>query len=190
MLTSLSIYLIDMDKKLVIFETDDYYILMDGNYVIKDNFIKECIVENIPLNNYILENTPETNLLKTHIENINIFDNVLEDIQNTYTWNIPDEYKHINILETCLSRLVELNLDNEKYLNRLEIEINLVSKKKFDMFFKCLIYITDTFKKHKIIYGVGRGSSCASLVLYLLGINKVDPVKYNINYLEFYKSDE
>jgi DNA polymerase III alpha subunit len=54
-------------------------------------------------------------------------------------------------------------------------------------FVRCLLYVTHRFKEDGVLWGVGRGSSCASLIMYLLGINKVDPVKYNIPAEEFFK---
>jgi DNA polymerase III alpha subunit len=50
-----------------------------------------------------------------------------------------------------------------------------------------LIYIIDTMRKNNIVWGVGRGSSVASYILYLLGVHKVDSVKYNLHIEEFLK---
>ena len=50
-----------------------------------------------------------------------------------------------------------------------------------------LIYIIDTMRKNNLVWGVGRGSSVASYILYLLGVHKVDSVKYNLDIKEFLK---
>ena len=50
-----------------------------------------------------------------------------------------------------------------------------------------LIYIIETMRKHELVWGVGRGSSVASYVLYLLGVRKVDSLKYNLDIKEFLK---
>jgi DNA polymerase III alpha subunit len=50
-----------------------------------------------------------------------------------------------------------------------------------------LIYIVDTMRKHNIVWGVGRGSSVASYCLYLIGVHKIDSLKYNLNIREFLK---
>ena len=52
---------------------------------------------------------------------------------------------------------------------------------------RCLVYIIDTMRKHDIVWGVGRGSSVASYVIHLLGVHKVNSVKYNIDLKEFFK---
>ncbi len=50
-----------------------------------------------------------------------------------------------------------------------------------------LIYIIDTMRKYNKLWGVGRGSSVSSYVLYLLGVHKVDSYKYNLDIKEFLK---
>jgi len=50
-----------------------------------------------------------------------------------------------------------------------------------------LIYIIDTMRKHKLVWGVGRGSSVSSYLLYILGIHKVDSYKYRLDITEFLK---
>jgi DNA polymerase-3 subunit alpha len=46
-------------------------------------------------------------------------------------------------------------------------------------------YLVDTLRKNNIVWGVGRGSSTASFVLYKLGIHKIDALHYNLDIAEF-----
>jgi DNA polymerase III alpha subunit len=48
-----------------------------------------------------------------------------------------------------------------------------------------LKYFVDTCEANNIVRGVGRGSSVASYVLYVLGVHQVDSVKYNLDWQEF-----
>jgi len=48
-----------------------------------------------------------------------------------------------------------------------------------------LKYMVDTLRENNIVWGVGRGSSVASYVLYLLGVHKVNSIKYNLDPTEF-----
>ena len=48
-----------------------------------------------------------------------------------------------------------------------------------------MIYLVDFMRENNIVWGVGRGSSVASYVLYLLDVHKVDSFKYNLDYKEF-----
>jgi len=50
-----------------------------------------------------------------------------------------------------------------------------------------LKYLVDTLRKNNVIWGVGRGSSVASYVLFLLGVHKIDSLYYNLDIEEFLK---
>ena len=51
-------------------------------------------------------------------------------------------------------------------------------------------YIVDTLRENKVLWGVGRGSSVSSYVLFLIGIHKIDSVKYNLPIEEFFKGEK
>ena len=57
------------------------------------------------------------------------------------------------------------------------------------MVLKTMKYIVDTLRKHDVVWGVGRGSSVASYALYLIGVHKIDSVKYNLPIDEFFKGE-
>ena len=59
--------------------------------------------------------------------------------------------------------------------------------KKRDMLpmLQFLVYMVDQLKHNNILWGVGRGSSVSSYILYLIGVHKIDSVKYNLDYKEF-----
>jgi len=46
-------------------------------------------------------------------------------------------------------------------------------------------YFVDTMQANNVVWGVGRGSSVASYVLYLIGVHKIDSIKYNLDWQEF-----
>ena len=48
-------------------------------------------------------------------------------------------------------------------------------------------YLVDTLRKNKIVWGVGRGSSVASYVLYLLGVHRINSIYYELDIAEFLK---
>ena len=58
-----------------------------------------------------------------------------------------------------------------------------------DMFdlLKYLKYLVDTMRENNIIWGVGRGSSVSSFVLYLIGIHKINSLYYDLSIEEFLK---
>ena len=48
-----------------------------------------------------------------------------------------------------------------------------------------LKYMVDKFRENTILWGVGRGSSVASYCLYLLGVHKINSLKYDLDIKEF-----
>jgi DNA polymerase III alpha subunit len=54
----------------------------------------------------------------------------------------------------------------------------------FDLL-RYLVYLVDVMKDNNVIWGVGRGSSVASYVLYLLGVHRIDSMFYDLDVREF-----
>ena len=48
-----------------------------------------------------------------------------------------------------------------------------------------LKYFVDNCSKNNVVWGIGRGSSVASYVLYLIGVHNIDSIKYNLDWHEF-----
>jgi DNA polymerase III alpha subunit len=70
---------------------------------------------------------------------------------------------------------------------RVDEELELfIQHGMFDLLFY-LKYLVDTMRENNIVWGVGRGSSVASYVLYLLGVHKIDSIKYELDIKEFLK---
>ena len=67
------------------------------------------------------------------------------------------------------------------------MELTMFEERNLFPVLRILIYIIETMRKHKLVWGVGRGSSVASYVLYLLGVHKVDSLKHNLDIKEFLK---
>lgn len=104
------------------------------------------------------------------------------DKEYSQEFNIPQHYKNIDIEEHMLS-LVQTSQERE----RVEHELALFSARNLYPILQLLIYIVDTLRKHNIVWGVGRGSSVASYCLYLIGIHKINSIKYNLDIREFLK---
>lgn len=101
------------------------------------------------------------------------------------TWLIPDEYKTFDIEEYVLSLC-----NNEKELERVKKELTLFSKYGMICILRLLKYIVDKFEQHHVLWGVGRGSSVASYVLYKLKVHRIDSLKYDLDITEFLKPAE
>jgi len=48
-----------------------------------------------------------------------------------------------------------------------------------------MCYLVDFMRGNDIVWGVGRGSSVASYILYLIGVHRIDSIAYNLDWREF-----
>lgn len=94
-------------------------------------------------------------------------------------WFMPEEYKEMDIVNYIISICPDNNLE------RAAEEITEFQNRNMLDLLKWLKYFVDTCEKENIVWGVGRGSSVASYVLYLLGVHSIDSVKYNLDWREF-----
>lgn len=104
------------------------------------------------------------------------------DKSNQNTWFMPDEYKSLDIVEWIV-----LQCKTEIEFQRVSAElIKFHDRNLFDLL-RFMKYFVDTMRKHKVVWGVGRGSSVASYVLYLIGVHKIDSIKYELSIEDFLK---
>ena len=97
-------------------------------------------------------------------------------------WWMPDKYKTLDLYEYLLERLP----DNNNHGRMIE-ELNEYDERGLMPLLRYMIYIVETMREHNIVWGVGRGSSVASYVLYLIGVHKIDSIKYDLDFKEFFR---
>ncbi|NBU68419.1 MAG: hypothetical protein EBS49_02150 [Verrucomicrobia bacterium] len=112
-----------------------------------------------------------------------IYDIEIEDYDRICQseWLIPEEYKNFDI-ETWLYNQIP-PWDNANI--RIREELDLFKDKDMLDLLRWLKYLIDTARSNNVVWGVGRGSSVSSYVLYLIGVHKIDPIKYNLDYRDF-----
>ena len=111
------------------------------------------------------------------------------------SWNIPDSYKQLNILEYIIDKLSNISdtlSDNELLIryDRIKKEFKLYEQLNLTIVLQTMVYIIDTFKKYNVVWGVGRGSSVSSYILYLLEVHDVDSVIYDLDFNEFLRTGD
>ena len=126
-----------------------------------------------------LENVP--NLVKELTENINVsvedFDQILRS-----QWFMPDEYKTFDIAKFVLDQCT-----HEEELQRAGKELLMYEKRGLFTLLQYMKYLVDLMRKNNIVWGVGRGSSVSSFVLFLIGIHRINSLHYDLNIEEFLK---
>lgn len=76
---------------------------------------------------------------------------------------------------------------SQEEIQRVDQEWDLFVKHNMLDLLSFLKYLVDTMRQNSIVWGVGRGSSVASFILYLLGVHKINSIKYNLDIGEFLK---
>lgn len=104
------------------------------------------------------------------------------DSHNQKNWFIPKEYDLLDI-EQHIINLCE----TQEQLERVNLELSLYKERNLFNLLKFLKYLIDTLRDNEIVWGVGRGSSVSSYVLYLLGVHKIDSIKFELDIKEFLK---
>ena len=102
------------------------------------------------------------------------------DTMKKNTWHMPDEYKNLDIAEYILGLC-----DSDAKLQRCGEELLLFQERNLFDLLRYLKYLVDTLRDNNMIWGVGRGSSVASYVLYLLGVHRIDSIFYDLDAREF-----
>jgi DNA polymerase III alpha subunit len=102
------------------------------------------------------------------------------DSQNQVRWLMPEEYQNMDIAQWLLDQC-----QTEDELQRVGKELLLYQERDLFLLLKQLKYIVDTWQKNNIVWGVGRGSSVASYVLYLIGVHKINSMYYDLDIEEF-----
>ena len=77
--------------------------------------------------------------------------------------------------------------DNESKLQRVGQELLLYQERSLFDLLRYLKYFVDTMRQNKVVWGLGRGSSVASYVLYIIGVHKVDSIYFDLPIEEFLK---
>jgi DNA polymerase-3 subunit alpha len=93
---------------------------------------------------------------------------------------MPQEYKDMDIAQYILDLCT-----GEAELQRCGEELLLYQEKDLFNLLKFLKYLVDIMKANNVIWGVGRGSSVASFVLYKMGVHRINSMFYKLHINEF-----
>ena len=147
------------------------------------------------INVYIQSYTEISNdFKKAGIEREDIYEATVEisDKIETYTFHenldllpVPKNNALKTVKDVCEKSLIEKDLNNEAYKERLAEELKVIGDKNFASYFLVVSDMVGWAKANGIMVGPGRGSAAGSLICYLMGITEVDPVKYDLLFFRF-----
>jgi DNA polymerase III alpha subunit len=104
------------------------------------------------------------------------------DDKSRNNWFLPEEYKNFDIAQYVLDQC-----KSDAELQRAGEELLLYQERDMFILLQYLKYLVDTMRQNNIVWGVGRGSSVSSFVLYLIGIHRINSLYYDLSIDEFLK---
>ena len=166
---------------------------MDTKTGLDHNLEVKCSVDdivNLMLNGYnesgaIVCSTFEVQKYNSYFDQELIFEPTLENKDmhtRSNTWFMPESYKKIDVLSLCIERCTR-----QEEIDRVNAEFEEFKNKDLVNLLRYFVFLVDIMRKESIIWGIGRGSSVSSYILYLIGIHKVDSIRYNLDFKEFIK---
>ena len=101
-------------------------------------------------------------------------------------WFMPDKYKDLNVNQYVLGKLITdgYKAQGPEYTRAFE-ELEQFKQRGMTNLLRYMIYLVDFMRENNIVWGVGRGSSVASYVLYLIGVHRIDSIQYGLDWREF-----
>ena len=139
------------------------------------------VEDSVEYNRSVAELHAELDLLSKYTPHYQISIEAFDQVQQS-RWRMPDEYKELDIAAYVLGLCKS---DHE--LQRVGEELLLFQEREAFDLLRYMKYLVDTLRKNNVVWGVGRGSSVASYVLFLIGVHKIDSLYYNLDIEEFLK---
>jgi DNA polymerase III alpha subunit len=165
-----------------------------------DEFGQQILSHDDICNIYLTD--PEAQLKRALVDKPVIFNESLELINNTEfivyckpemsvkefdeanqsQWFMPKEYVDMDIAKFILDQT-----NGYAELQRAGQELILFQERGLFPLLRYLKYLVDTMRANNVVWGVGRGSSIASFVLFLLGVHRINSLYYDLSIDEFLK---
>ena len=159
----------------------------DGVVVLNDDALFESLfIDPTAINIVIAEKSDSVNVYNKwakiyDLPNIKS-EHQIDHKKNQTIWFMPDSYKNLDIERYLLDRC-----KSEEQIERASLELSMFKERDLYDLLRYMVYLVDTMRQNKIVWGVGRGSSVSSYVLYLIGVHKVDSILYKLDISEFLK---
>lgn len=164
--------------EIIFAEQDLCDLVMQGHDLTKFNGVQVDPPVDLESATLILSHIPEFIKYDKYVEeNLSVEE---FDHRNQQRWFMPEEYKQLDIAKLVLDLCV-----TPAELQRVGHELILYQERNLFDLLRYLKYLVDVMKTNRMIWGVGRGSSVASHVLYLLGVHRVNSLFYELDPEEF-----
>ena len=95
-------------------------------------------------------------------------------------WFMPQEYKELDV-----QNYIFIKCTTQEETARCAEEMSEFGDRGMINLLRYMIYLVDFMRENNIVWGVGRGSSVASYVLYLIGVHRIDSIQFDLDWREF-----
>jgi DNA polymerase-3 subunit alpha len=134
-------------------------------------------------NNSVRQLFADLPTLTQYVDSTDRYDSVEQfDAHNQNNWHMPDEYRSLDIAQWILEQC-----QTDPELQRCGEELLLYQERNLMDLLRYLKYLVDVLRANNIVWGVGRGSSVSSYVLYKIGVHRIDSLYYDLDPAEFLK---
>ena len=167
----------------------------DGDSVVSEKEITNLIASGVSVDGLFVEE------LTDEIRKYNSFVSLDQQIKIkkevrdlSFDWNLPHEYKTLDPIQYVVKKFNEKRdgfspEEFKRRKNRIITELSLYEQLQLIPILRVLIFIINTLTEKDLVWGVGRGSSVSSYVLYVMGVHDIDSFKYNLNIKDFLRTD-
>lgn len=175
-------------------ELDDRILRFDGVSIIDPERVVDFLLHGAkPSQLRLVATNEETDQFNEHVaedEKLKLVDDGPVNLK--FGWKLPPEFLSLDVEQHVSvvfgERLTGLAYDSaqtEEAITRVARELAEFEARGLTDLLRVIIFVMSRFKETGQVYGVGRGSSCASFVLFILGLHAVDPIKFNVPLEEF-----
>ncbi|RYD68017.1 MAG: hypothetical protein EOP83_01585 [Verrucomicrobiaceae bacterium] len=105
-----------------------------------------------------------------------------EHRQRATQWLICEELRTLDVRDHLLALCT-----TDEQRDRVNEEMDLYEARELVPLLQTMICLVEHFKESGIVWGVGRGSSVASYVLYLIKVHRIDSLRFGLSIHEFLK---
>jgi DNA polymerase III alpha subunit len=98
------------------------------------------------------------------------------------TWWMPEQYQTLDVREKLLNMC-----EDRIEIERVNMEMDMFEVRDLLPVLRLMCFLVDRWRQNNVVWGVGRGSSVSSYCLFLIGVHKIDSIKYDLDINEFLK---
>ncbi len=107
---------------------------------------------------------------------------------STLGWTTPEPFASADLADLIRFGLESMGLQgSQEHLDRAAAELAEIEAREMTGMVRHVAWMVHDWRQRGVVWGVGRGSSCASLVLYLVGLHRIDPIRWRVPMEEFFR---